>query len=110
MKCVMEPPRCTGDQHGRLQPARPSRLPPRFVLVNPPACVPEKAPALHVPFLRRAVAAGAADMARLLLDAGADPALRTRQHGKATSALHLAAANGWGGRGGAGMEFNCEPY
>lgn len=41
--------------------------------------------------LHRAVAANAPDMVRLLLEAGADPAIRTREGGKATSALHLAA-------------------
>jgi hypothetical protein len=31
-------------------------------------------------------------MAAYLLDAGADPTLRTREAGRATTALHLAAA------------------
>lgn len=39
----------------------------------------------------RAVAANAADMARLLLESGADPALRLKDKGRYTSALHLAA-------------------
>ncbi|KAL4457799.1 hypothetical protein ABPG75_012664 [Micractinium tetrahymenae] len=42
--------------------------------------------------LHRAVAANAPDMVRLLLESGADPAIRTRgEGGKYTSALHLAA-------------------
>lgn len=39
----------------------------------------------------RAVAADVSDMARLLLESGADPALRLRDNGRYTSSLHLAA-------------------
>ncbi|PSC71609.1 TPR and ankyrin repeat-containing 1-like isoform A [Micractinium conductrix] len=41
--------------------------------------------------LHRAVAAAAPAMVRLLLESGADPSVRTREGGAATSALHLAA-------------------
>jgi hypothetical protein len=42
---------------------------------------------------RRAVAANASAMVRLLLESGAHPAIRTRESGRVTSALHLAAQN-----------------
>lgn len=46
-----------------------------------------------LPTLRRAVAVGTPDIVRLLLEAGTDPAIRTREGGRATSALHLAAGS-----------------
>ncbi|KAL4858033.1 TPR and ankyrin repeat-containing protein 1 [Chlorella vulgaris] len=43
--------------------------------------------------LHRALVADAPDMVRLLLESGADPTILTRQDGRVTSALHLAAAS-----------------
>ena len=46
---------------------------------------------MHPCSCRRAVAADAPDMVRLLLESGADPAIRLKDRGRWTSALHAAA-------------------